>query len=386
LVAALLAAGAGFMAFMTPATSDAAMTKEQRRQVMLRTVFIMALQKNKAGDLEPFARGSGTIITPDGAVLTNHHVVWNEERNAPADAIIIGITVGFEKEPEMRCIAFPSDGVLNAKMDLALVKCQRDMQSKPWQGENWPTINVGSSEDLVPGDDISVIGYPGIGGYTINYTTGKVSGFVGANGESAGRDWVKTDADIASGNSGGTAVDEDGNLIGVPSAVRSGKSSAQGRVGLIRPVEHARDLINLAKSGWEPGQQAEGSGGDGGFGTPQQKQPPPPPQVEGVVVQSQVKRADNGQPISGATFVVLRPGVRVQDIQEDKLEQQVLTFGRTNAQGRFQTEKAVPKGQKYSVIVVADGFEPLHQDGVLRVDGSAQSPFDPWGEIRLRRK
>jgi S1-C subfamily serine protease len=392
LVAGALALSTATIAFLVPSGGHASMSKDQRKQVMLRTVFILALQE-KNGELQPFARGSGTILTHDGAVLTNHHVVWNDAKNGPADAIIIGLTVSFDKEPEFKCIAFPKDGVLNEEYDLALVKCQKDMDGKPWRGGNWPTITVGSSEDLVPGDEISVIGYPGIGGYTINYTTGKVSGFVGKDNETAGRFWIKTDADIASGNSGGTAVDEEGLLIGVPSAVLSGKSSAQGRVGLIRPIEHARDFINLANSGWEPGQQGGGGGmgggggsGGGGFGGGGQQQQQPPPKSQGVIVQSTVRATDNNAPIAGALVVILKPGVRVEDLNDDNLEQSVLTVGRANSQGRFTTSGPVPKGGKYAVVVIADGFEPLYDNGALQVAQNAPDPFDPWGVITLRRK
>jgi S1-C subfamily serine protease len=387
-VALAVGLSALLLAIVSPSDSSAAMTKDQRRQVMMRTVFLYSLVKDGNGDLQPYARGSGTILTPDGAVLTNRHVVWYEDGDRPSDAIAIGLTPpNFDQEPEFKCLAFPKDSVLNEELDLALIKCQVDMDGKPWRGGNWPTIAVGSSEDLVPGDEIVVIGYPGVGGRTINYTTGKVSGFTGKDNESGGRFWIKTDADIASGNSGGTALDEDGQFVGIPSAVLSGKSSAQGRVGLIRPIELARDMINMAKSGWTPGQQGGTGGTDSGFGgnQPQQKQPPPP-QNDGVVVISAVRAADNDAPINAAVVVVLRPGVRVNELTEDNLKDKVLTVGRTNAQGRFTTQSGVPKGGKYSVIVIADGFEPLYQDDVLRVDGNAPDPYDPWGVIKLRRK
>src|SRR5262249_59810411 len=127
----------------------------------------------------------------------------------------------------------------------------------PFRAHGWPTIPVGSSKDLVPGvTEIFVIGYPGVGGPTINVTRGTVSGFLGREG-GAGRDGIKTDAAIAQGNSGGTAIDEEGNLVGTPTGVARGQADLGERVGLLRPVELARGLIERAAGGWDPAPAAE---------------------------------------------------------------------------------------------------------------------------------
>ena len=306
-VAGALAGVFGLGALLAPADSQANMNKDQRRQIMLRTVFMLAADF-EGNDLVPISRGSGTILTADGAVLTNHHVVWNEQKKKPYDVIIVGVTDKFDEKPVYRCMTYPKNGVLKEEVDLALIKCETDMDGKPWKGNDWPFAQVGSSEDLVPGDDVVVIGYPGIGGWTINYTTGKVSGFIGADG-------------------------------------------------------------------------GAGTGFGGSKNGPQTQEV-----RNGVTVMSQVKAVDNNSPIRDALVIVLKPGVRVKEITKDNIGQKFLTKATTNSQGQFQLESPVPRDQKFSVIVVADGFEPLYEDNVLNTEGNVPDRYDPWGTITLKRE
>jgi hypothetical protein len=73
------------------------------------------------------------------------------------------------------------------------------------------------------GDNIRVLGYPEIGGETITFTNGSVSGFTAQAGI-GDRALIKTDATIAGGNSGGAAVNADGELIGIPTKARASES------------------------------------------------------------------------------------------------------------------------------------------------------------------
>jgi serine protease Do len=419
--AAAIALFAGAVAFVSPSDSDAAGTmveKERRRQVLGRTVFVLA-GVNESGQMKPVSSGSGTILTADGAVLTNHHVVWNPATQKPFDWIAIGIVTRFDAEPNLTCIATPSQGVLNEPLDLALVKCAYDRNGKPWRGTGWPVAEIGSSEDLIPGDEIIVIGFPGVGGNTISYTTGKVSGFLGKDGGS-GRFWIKTDANISHGNSGGTAVDENGLLVGVPSAFNPGQDG--DRIGLVRPIELARYLIKLAQSGWQPGQGSGAAGKTvphtggppagpptggpptggppaggpitggppaGGPITGGPSEPQPPDKKSGVTVVGKVVAVDSNEPIRNAFFVVLKPGVSASEIDEDNIGKKYLTVGITNAQGQFRTESPVPRGKRYSVIVFAPGFRPNLADGGLSTEPRGgrpvPDPFEPWDVIKLDR-
>ena len=65
---------------------------------------------------------------------------------------------------------------------------------------NLPAIVLGDSEELRLGERISIFGYPGIGGETVTFTSGNVSGFSNEKGVRDKRAWIKTDATIAGGN------------------------------------------------------------------------------------------------------------------------------------------------------------------------------------------
>jgi S1-C subfamily serine protease len=368
------------LALALPMHSQGALDKQKRRRTMQGVVFVLAADMD-GGELKPIASGSGTILTPDGAVLTNHHVVYNEQKGQLHDVVAIGLLKSFDEDPELTCLARPSHGLMKPELDLALIKCEVDMQMKPFSPKNWPHVPAGSSEDLVPGDEVFVIGYPGVGGTTINVTQGTVSGFQSERG-GAGRDWIKTDAAITHGNSGGTAVDQDGLFIGVPSAFRvdTEKTGATiGNVGLIRPIELARDLVNLAQTGFP----AEGRTTGSGFGKPATPAPAAP---SGVIVIGQVRASDNDLPVRGALVLVMKPGTKVRDINRDNVGEKFLTKAVTTDEGTFVMEGPVPRNQRYTVLVAADSYELLAADDILSTEGNVPDRYDPWGTIRLSRE
>src|SRR5215204_717534 len=107
-VAGALAGIFGLGALLAPADSQANMNKDQRKQIMLRTVFMLAADF-EGNDLVPVSRGSGTVLTADGAVLTNHHVVWNDQKKKPFDVVIVGVTAKFDEKPVYRCMTYPKN-------------------------------------------------------------------------------------------------------------------------------------------------------------------------------------------------------------------------------------------------------------------------------------
>jgi S1-C subfamily serine protease len=75
-----------------------------------------------------------------------------------------------------------------------------------------------SSRQVEVGETLQIIGFPGIGGFTVTVTQGNIAGFVSDDdGE-----WLKTDASISGGNSGGAAIDSNGELIAVPTRAGGG--------------------------------------------------------------------------------------------------------------------------------------------------------------------
>jgi serine protease DegQ len=162
--------------------------------------------------------GSGVIVSPEGYVLTNHHVVDG------ADDIELVLADGRELHAHVRGV--------DPESDLAVLKAD---------GENLPTITFGTMEDMRVGDVVLAIGNPFGFGNTV--TMGIVSA-LGRNhlGINRFEDFIQTDAPINPGNSGGALVDAAGNLIGINSTIFSQSGGSMG-IGFAIPVSLARDVL-----------------------------------------------------------------------------------------------------------------------------------------------
>lgn len=230
--------------------------------------------------------GSGTIVDPNGFILTNHHVtdvsdLIDSLEDRPDVKVLEGkmavfLTLDTDNPPVP---TFVADVVVDSpELDLAVVKITEDLSGHDVSGEDLglPFIPLGDSSTLRLGQKINIFGYPAIGGETITYTSGDISGFTFEAGVE-GRAWIKTNATISGGNSGGTAVDEQGNLIGIPTQGGSGNNPDivdcrqivdsngdgviderdscvpfGGFINALRPVNLAKPLISQATSGIGP--------------------------------------------------------------------------------------------------------------------------------------
>ncbi len=173
-------------------------------------------------------QASGFIISEDGYVLTNHHVV-NE-----ADEIKIVLTDGREFD-DVELIG--SDD----KADVAVLKINK--------AKDLPTVELGNSDDLEIGEWVIAIGNPF--GLTETLTVGVVS----ALGRKLGgtemyQDFIQTDAAINPGNSGGPLLNLEGKVIGINSAIITGDRGYMG-IGLAVPINMAAmikdQLVNTGK-------------------------------------------------------------------------------------------------------------------------------------------
>jgi S1-C subfamily serine protease len=217
--------------------------------------------------------GSGTIISPDGLILTNAHVAMGD-RFYPAEELLIMLTVAEDELPQAAFYAEVMQADEN--LDIAVLRPSLDLQGNPIDLTtlNLPYVTLGDSDELHLGDGIVILGYPGIGGETITLTRGEVSGFTSEEGY-GNRAFIKTSATIAGGNSGGLAIDEANQLIGIPTEVGAGEEYGDvvdcrpladtnrdgvindydtcvptgGFINALRPVNLAIPLINAALNG-----------------------------------------------------------------------------------------------------------------------------------------
>ena len=169
--------------------------------------------------------GSGVIISQDGYILTNNHVVEGADE--------IEVTLTDSRRARARVIGTDPD------TDLAILKIELD---------KLPVIVLGNSDALDVGDQVLAIGNPFGVGQTVT------SGIVSALGRSqlginTFENFIQTDAAINPGNSGGALVDVNGNLMGINTAIYSRSGGSMG-IGFAIPVSTARMVLDgIVKDG-----------------------------------------------------------------------------------------------------------------------------------------
>jgi serine protease DegQ len=169
--------------------------------------------------------GSGVIVSPNGYILTNHHVV------EAADQIQVALADG-------RTLPARVVGA-DPETDLAVLKIDAN---------NLPAITFAEADSLKVGDWVLAVGNPFGVGQTV--TAGIVSALSRTHlGINTFENFIQTDAAINPGNSGGALVDAAGNLVGVNSAIYSRTGGSQG-IGFAIPVSIARQVMEqIVKSG-----------------------------------------------------------------------------------------------------------------------------------------
>ncbi len=235
--------------------------RHQRERALRAVVELVPLQALPAGafsmsgytvDGLRFVRGNGTgsgsVVASTGLILTNAHVVTG---GASSLAPLVEVRVTLSPDQAARPTYLARVTHLDARWDLAALQIVADATGRPVIGLNLPALEVGNSDELTLGDDLAVLGYPQSGGETITYTAGRVSGFVGENLRGAGRAFIKTDAKFSSGSSGGTALDEQGRLIGIPTAIAFDRAGGvpQESQNYLRPIALALEMLKNPLSG-----------------------------------------------------------------------------------------------------------------------------------------
>ena len=208
-------------------------------RVMKSVVQVVALKSGFLGGMSSAWTGSGSIVDPSGIILTNCHVANPRAMgmsSPAADRLGIAVT---DRSDEPPAVTYFAEVVAqNPRLDLAVLKIVADSRGQRIRNLDLPAIPLGDSDKLDLGEQLAIIGYPGIGGDTITYTSGNVSGF--SREANIARGWIKTDATIAGGNSGGSAVSQSGLLVGVPTQAAAGSG--------ITPVD-ARPVLDTNKDG-----------------------------------------------------------------------------------------------------------------------------------------
>ena len=180
--------------------------------------FGQMVPPGQLGPQREHGEGSGVIVTKDGYILTNNHVVDNASQ--------VKVTLQDGREFTAKVIG------RDAKSDIAVVKID---------AKDLPVVPMADSDKVQVGDVVLAVGNPFGVGQTV--TQGIVSAKNrGDMGIQDYEDFIQTDAAINPGNSGGALVDIDGRLIGINTAILSRSGGSQG-VGFAIPSDLARSVM-----------------------------------------------------------------------------------------------------------------------------------------------
>jgi serine protease Do len=476
------------------ASGQEGLSYTQRQEIMQGAVRIISLVR-QGNELVPVWGGSGTIVSEDGLVLTNAHVATDMMNDVgleggPMDALVIAMTTREDRPPVPMYVA--EVVAYDSQLDLALLQIRTDLNGRAVDPDdlNLTPVVIGDSDELHLGDDLYIFGYPTIGEGYITFTSGRVSGFESSELSSGDvvRTWIRTDTTIAGGNSGGTGVNDKGELIGVPTQL--GEAEARrildtngdgvideddtpvsvGQLNELRPVNLVAYLLEEEEpaedlEAFEPNETIEEASGpllsgrvyqayisseedvdvyyidvdtrdpiivdlsginwrsdydlylvdsageilDYSWGTTDREGIEYQPTTtgtyyiavvtygghsvsepyslvasfngderapvilpddedqedEGVAVSGTIVSADTGRPIEGALFVVLQPDVTVEEFLEDFLEEQMLAYAETDRDGRFVLRQPIPRGERYGVLLGAEGYVPQWENDWL---------------------
>ena len=444
---------------------------------------------------------SGSMLDEEGYILTNFHCIGYPTSGSPDEELEdLGLEPGdLFNEKGLSVVAITDDPrhlpkpayvaqVLSwdSDLDIAVLKIISLYNSRQPIGDTLPvvTMPMADSDAVSTLDDVIVVGYPGIAGDTVTATEGRISGFLDEDGDDE-FDWFKTDVLVNQGNSGGSALNENGELVGVPTMKLQDRSG--NVIYLVRPINRAVPYIEEARRVGASGGQVDtpavssntparpggrgafgeivfgsgfdddsgvtgeasvfptgiseihaglpyenmrdgmdwgyiwqyegqdvtgdtelewefGSSGildlslsgrrgltDGGYSLqvylqgdlvqeasfavgedPGNNRPPEPPPVgdDGVTVIGTIIDYATRRPIQDAVIAILFPGQTVADFDADRSENKdetVLAFGVTGSDGAYVLNQPLARGEVYSVIIGAQGYQRIAENDALEI-------------------
>jgi serine protease Do len=247
--------GRGLVASATDSARPPIAAPAAAGDLIAATVQIFGLRV--AGDpTSAYGWGSGTVISADGLILTNAHVAKPTAGGLAVQSLDptpsvdpAGLLVAIVEDeaspavPRYFATVVAADGYLDA----ALIRIDRTIDGTPVAPGTLalPFLQIGDSDVVRAGDPLTVVGFPGIGGDTISLSSGQISGFLG-DPRLGDRAWLKTDAVVSQGNSGGLAANNADELVGLPTMVNPDDT---GGYSLVRPIALVRPMIDDALAG-----------------------------------------------------------------------------------------------------------------------------------------
>ncbi len=271
--------------------------------------------------------GSGVIVSPDGYILTNYHVV--------GDADKITVETADERQFNAKIVG------IDSLSDVAVIKIIEDVK-------DLPVAYIGNSEGLRPGDWVMAVGNPFNLSSTV--TTGIVSAVGRASvGMTTYRNFIQTDAAINPGNSGGALVNIDGELVGINTMIYTRSGGYMG-IGFAIPINMAKWIMEEliykgeVQRGWLGVEIADVD--------PEKKEALGLPNTKGVLIQNVYP----GQPAAKAG---IQAGDVIVSINDHRTE---------NANALMNTVAGISPGEKVPVELIRNGEKMTVQVKLSRRD------------------
>lgn len=246
--------------FPSTGIQDQTIDGEALRRALLSTVRV-AVFVDAGEEILPIS-GSGTILTPQGHILTSYHVIGNEEKlysegvayiavnnpsdpSAPATWRYKAELVKGDAELDLavlKIVAMLKPQLQSSDFDMLAVAVVLGLDNHPLPEDLGLTfVEMADTDSLQIGDEIGIVGFPGLAHGAVLYTRGIVSGFLDEDGDGV-YEWIMTDTFMHDGNSGGLTINAEGQMIGIPTG-RKIEVKGSDMINLIRPLNLACPLL-----------------------------------------------------------------------------------------------------------------------------------------------
>jgi S1-C subfamily serine protease len=311
-------------------------------------------------------RGSGVVVSGDGLVITCYHVLGRSGK--PGSQVLFDLvdSKGLFQRPDPKDTLQLEVVRTSPEYDLALLRIKGYADGRPLQKDRqFRFLPIGKAEDLHLLDLVYIIGFPRVGGDTVTVIEGHVAGRDTANR------WLKLDASVSRGYSGGAVVNVRGELVGIPTELRAdiedlrpdhaGTGDAAvlyGALSWVRPSELVPRLLASSRDAplLPPDEPATGL-------------------IQGVVV------SRDGIPLAGALVGLLKLGSSVATLDN------LLTYARTDDAGNFVL-RTVPGS--YTLRAHCTGYvnvsQPVKLTDTVRVRVALSKQPDKSGPAPGRKR
>ena len=225
-VVALVAVGGIFASQPSATPSQTPETDVTAVELWKTAVLVGHVRMNLEEEHELCWNASGSLVgSPDTVVTAQHVIEWtDEDEESCSDA---SIWVGYNFDPKAEFFVWWPAEVRRESEDQDLAVLTVDLTAEPWIEDesiafgallagDWPTLDVAPMEEEPQiGDPVQLYSYPGIGSYSVTYTSGNLAGWSYDDTTETDAGIMKLDMTVAGGSSGGGLLNSNGQLIGL---------------------------------------------------------------------------------------------------------------------------------------------------------------------------